>query len=98
MNLGAAIGAMREMILVTRDAAEIQRFKRFWVQGVDSRGMQQAEFEETGERDFNLKDGDHDGIPRMEFAGGRHGVAPVFASRVEIDTPLTAPVTAMRSP
>ena len=98
MNLGAAIGAMREMILVTRDAAEIQRFKRFWVQGVDSSGIQQAEFEETGERDFSLKDGDHDGIPRMEFAGGRHGVAPVFASQVEIDTPLTAPVTAMRSP
>lgn len=98
MNLGAALGAMREMILITKDAAEIQRFKRFWVQGVNSSGIQQAEFEETGERDFNLKDGDHDGIPRMEFAGGRHGIAPVFASQVEIETPLTKRVTAPRSP
>lgn len=94
MNLGAALGAMREMILVTKEQAEIDRFKRFWVQGVDSSGIQQAEYEETGERDFAKKDGDGDGIPRMEFAGGRHGIAPVYASKVEIETPTaTARVT-----
>jgi hypothetical protein len=91
MNLGAAIGAMREMILLTRQETEIERFKRFWVQGVNSSGIQQGEYEETGERDFTKKDGDGDGIPRMEFAGGRHGIAPVYASKVEIETPMSRP-------
>ena len=30
----AALGAMREMILLTKEPKEIDRFKRFWVQGV----------------------------------------------------------------
>lgn len=87
MNLGAALGAMREIILMTKNAQEIERFKRFWVQGVDSSGLQQSEYEETGEKDFFAKDGDGDGIPRMEYGDGRHGIAPVYASRVEIRTP-----------
>lgn len=90
--LGAAIGAMREMILATSDSSELARFKRFWVQGVDGSGIQQAEYEETGERDFHVADMDHDGIPRINLAGGAHGIAPVFASRVRIATPLTAAV------
>ncbi len=88
LNVGATLGAMREMILLTKDPMEIARFKRFWVQGVNSTGIQQGEYEETGERDFDKQDGDGDGIPRMEFAGGKHGIAPVYASRVEIETPV----------
>lgn len=87
LNLGATLGAMREMILVTKDTSEIQRFKRFWVQAVDGSGIQQSEYEETGEGDFSKRDGDGDGIPRMEFAGGRFGIAPVYAGSVEIATP-----------
>ncbi len=87
LNLGAALGAMREMILVTKNADEMDRFKRFWVQAVDGSGIQQSEYEETGERDVLAADMDHDGIPRMNFAGGAHGIAPVFASRVLIQTP-----------
>lgn len=93
LNLGAALGAMREMILTTKDGKEIARFKRFWVQAVDSSGIQQSEYEETGERDFTKCDGDADGIPRMECGDGRYGIAPVYASRVEIETPAAAPVT-----
>ena len=89
LNLGAALSAMREVILATNDAAELERYKRFWVQGVNSSGIQQSEYEETGERDFFVADGDGDGIPRMEYAGGKYGIAPVFASRVVIQTPLT---------
>jgi hypothetical protein len=92
MNLAAALGAVREFILVTRDATEIPRYKRFWVQAVDSSGIQQSEFEETGETDFSKKDGDDDGIPRIEAAGGKYGIAPVYAGRIEIETPVT-PVT-----
>lgn len=94
MNLGAALGAMREMILVTKDAKEIERFKRFWVQGVDSSGIQQSEYEETGERDFDQCDGDGDGIPRMECGDGRYGIAPVYAARVEIETPAATTLAA----
>lgn len=88
MNLAATLGAMREMILVTRNASEIERYKRFWVQAVNSSGIQQSEYEETGDADMARRDGDADGIPRMEFAGGKHGIAPVFAGRVEIETPV----------
>lgn len=88
MNLGAVLGAMREVILLEKDAKELERFKRFWVQGVDSSGIQQREYEETGERDFSSVDADGDGILRMDAPGGchGHGIAPVYASRVEIQT------------
>lgn len=94
MNVAATLGAMREMILVTRNADEIERYKRFWVQAVDSSGLQQAEYEETGESDLSKKDGDEDGIPRMEFGDGKYGIAPVYAGRVEIQTPVV-PLTSV---
>ncbi len=87
LNLGAALGAVREITLATKDAGEIERFKRFWVQAVDHSGIQQSEYEETGERDFYKADGDGDGIPRMEYGDGKYGIAPVFASKVRIQTP-----------
>jgi hypothetical protein len=87
MNLGAALGAMREVILITKDVNELQRYKRFWVQAVDSSGIQQSEYEETGEGDLYQTDADGDGISRMEYAGGKYGIAPVYASKVEIETP-----------
>ena len=87
LNLGAAIGALREMILEDKKPAEMARFKRFWVQAIDSSGIQQSEFEETGETDLNARDGDRDGIPRIESGHGKYGIAPVFATRVEIKTP-----------
>jgi len=87
LNLGAALGAMREYILLTGDVNEYQRFKRFWVQAVNSSGIQQSEYEETGDDDFTKTDSDNDGIPRIEAAGGKHGIAPVFAGQVEIETP-----------
>ncbi len=90
LNLAAALGAVREMILVTRNTDELARYKRFWVQGVNSSGIEQSEYEETGESDLAKKDGDGDGIPRMESAGGKYGIAPVFAGKVEIETPVVA--------
>ncbi len=92
LNLGAAIGAMREVILLTGDKTELNRFKRFWIQGIDRSGIQQSEYEETGETDFFAADSDGDGIPRMEYGDGKYGIAPVFASRVEVKTPLAKPV------
>ncbi|AYH42173.1 hypothetical protein [Azoarcus sp. DN11] len=87
LNLGAAIGALREMILETKSPELIARYKRFWAQAIDASGIQQSEFEETGETALYQKDGDKDGIPRIEYGDGKYGIAPVFASRVEISTP-----------
>lgn len=89
LNLGAAIGALREMILETRSPQLIERYKRFWVQAINASRIQQSEFEETGETALYQKDGDKDGIPRIEYGDGKYGVAPVFASGVEIHTLTT---------
>jgi len=87
LNLGAAFGALREVILVSKKPELVERYKRFWVQAIDSSGIQQSEIEETGATELGKADGDNDGIPRIEFGDGKHGIAPVFASRVEIATP-----------
>jgi len=87
LNLGAAIGALREVILASGKPELLERYKRFWVQAINSSGIQQSEFEETGATELGKADGDNDGIPRMEFGDGKYGIAPVFASRVEIATP-----------
>lgn len=86
LNLGATLGAMREIMLATQDRNALERYKRFWVQAVNASGIQQSEYEETGETDLTLGDGDKDGIPRMEAGHGKFGIAPVFASKVEIMT------------
>jgi len=93
LNVGAALGAMREMILLTKDTQEYERYKRFWVQAVDSSGLQQSEYEETGDREFGAKDSDQDGIPRLDFGDGKYGIAPVYAGRVEIETPVGMKIT-----
>ncbi len=89
LNVGAALAAVREIALVTKSAAELERWKRFWVQAIDGSGIQQSEYEETGEKNFYAKDGDGDGIPRMEYADGKYGIAPVFATKVLIQTPVS---------
>ncbi len=96
LNLGAALGAMREMILLTRSTDEYQRYKRFWVQAVDSSGIQQSEYEETGDGELGVADSDHDGIPRLDFGDGKYGIAPVYAGRVEIETPVPAATVTRR--
>jgi len=76
MTIGAAIGAMRVMILANEDPAEIERFKRFWVQAVNSSGLQQAEYEETGEKDFFQADGDPTEFPGWNTVTGSTGLPP----------------------
>lgn len=86
LNLGATLGSLREILLATQDRKGLERYKRFWVQAVNVSGIQQSEYEETGETDLTLGDGDNDGIPRMEAGDGEFGIAPVFASKVDIVT------------
>lgn len=84
MNIGATLSAMRELVLVTKNPEIIQRYKRYWSQAANSSGLQQSEYEETGEIDLTKSDGDGDGVPRMELAAGKYGIAPVFATKVVV--------------
>lgn len=88
-DVAAMLGALREMILVDEDVALLERFKRFFVQALDTSGLMQTEDIFTGEdielvRAGNL-DSDGDGIPFISGGGGRNGIDTVFASRVEFD-------------
>lgn len=89
MDVGAALAALRELTLATGDAALLQRFSRFFVQAMDASGMMQSEDIYTGEILERVRagetDSDHDGIPFIAGADGRHGMDAVAASRVRFD-------------
>jgi mono/diheme cytochrome c family protein len=92
VDVGAALAALREMILIDKDMQLLERFKRFFVQAIDASGMMQSEDLFTGEdidavRAGNL-DSDGDGIPFLSGGDGKHGIDSVFAARVEFDLGL----------
>ncbi|MFQ5722864.1 MAG: c-type cytochrome [Terriglobia bacterium] len=89
-ELGAAFGAMREMILAApahRARPLLERFVRFWVQALDNSGMQMSEDHNTGEISWGLlsPDDDGDGIPFLTHSHGPNGIAPVPAGRIAIN-------------
>lgn len=89
MDIAAALAALRELILASGDPALLQRFSRFFVQAMDASGMMQSEDIYTGEILERVRagetDSDHDGIPFIAGADGRHGMDSVAASRVRFD-------------
>ncbi len=89
VDVGAALAALREMILVNKDVQLLERFKRFFVQAVDVSGMIQSEDIFTGENIDAVRagdiDSDGDGIPFLSGGDGRHGIDSVFAAKVEFD-------------
>lgn len=101
MDVGAALAALRELTLATRDPALLQRFSRFFVQAMDASGIMQSEDIYTGESLERVRagetDSDHDGIPFIASADGRHGVDSVVASRVRFDL-ATLPARASAAP
>lgn len=89
VDVGAALGALREMTLINKDMQLLERFKRFFVQAVDVSGMIQSEDVFTGENIDAIRagdlDSDGDGIPFLSGGDGRHGIDSVFAAQVEFD-------------
>ncbi|MDA3934870.1 MAG: c-type cytochrome [Gammaproteobacteria bacterium] len=89
LDVGAALAALREMTLIDQDAMLLDRFKKFFVQSIDTSGMMQSEDIYTGEDleqvRAGVKDSDGDGIPFMSKGGGAHGIDTVFAGQVEFD-------------
>lgn len=90
LDLAAAYGAMRELILATpahRARPLLERYVRFWVQSLDNSGMQMSEDHNTGEISFGhlSADDDSDGIPFLSRSHGSHGVAPLPAGKIAIN-------------
>lgn len=90
LDVGAALGAMRELMLATPVhlvKPQIERFTRWWVQAVDVSGLQMSEDFQSGEVSYGKKsaDEDEDGIPFVKSSHGRYGVAPVPAAKVAVN-------------
>jgi hypothetical protein len=92
LSIAAALGALREIVLVRKDPDALARFKLLFVNALKKNGLQIAELEPTGEkmqsvRDIMTPDNDGDGVRKPHFAGGKFGTAPVIAGKIEVSTP-----------
>ncbi|MFQ5701804.1 MAG: c-type cytochrome, partial [Acidobacteriota bacterium] len=86
-DVGIQLGAIREIMFSTPVhliEPLVDWFPRWWVQTVNTSGMQQSEDNRTGELFYGVRDADFDddGIPFMGEGPGRHGIAPVLAGKV----------------
>jgi len=92
LDVASALAALREVVLVKQDNEALKKFRQFFLAAVKKNGLQMAELESTGEtmgsvRDVMTPDSDGDGVRKPQFAGGKFGVAPVLAGRIEVSTP-----------
>ncbi|MFQ5882580.1 MAG: c-type cytochrome [Candidatus Methylomirabilales bacterium] len=90
MDVGAALGAIREMIFATPlhlVEPQYDRFARWWVQTVNISGLQLSENNRTGELSNGKKglDEDADGVPFVSGGWGKYGCAPVPAAKVAVN-------------
>lgn len=90
LEVGAATGAMRELMFATplhEVEPLIERYTRWFVQSRDMSGMQMSEDNRTGELAYGVNgaDEDGDGIPFLKQSHGRYGVAPLPASKVAVN-------------
>ncbi|MFQ5890095.1 MAG: hypothetical protein ACE5JR_08575 [Gemmatimonadota bacterium] len=90
LDVAAAMGAMRELILVTPpELAEPmgRRYTRWFIQTLDNSGFQMSEDDDTGELSYGVEspDEDGDGIPFIKYGHGKYGIAPLPAARVVVN-------------
>ncbi|MFQ5667301.1 MAG: c-type cytochrome, partial [Candidatus Binatia bacterium] len=88
-DVGIQLGAIRELMFATPVhliEPLLDWFPRWWVQTVDTSGMQQSEGNRTGELFYGVRDTDFDddGLPFYGKGPGRHGIAPVLAGKVDV--------------
>ena len=95
-DVGIQLGAIREIMFSTPVhliAPMLDWYPRWWVQTVNTSGMQQAEGNRTGELFYGVRDADFDGdgLPFFGKGPGRNGIAPVMAGKVVIALPGAGP-------
>jgi hypothetical protein len=84
-NFGATIGALREMVLATGDLRTFAYLLAYFEGIVKNYSLQLSELEFTGEKVDEVKDSDSDNILQADMADGKFGIAPVFASEVQVE-------------
>ncbi|MCP4005265.1 MAG: cytochrome c [bacterium] len=89
-DIAITLGALRETLFATPlhlVEPQLDRITRWWVQTMDSSGMQQTEDNRTGELAFGTAgmDEDADGIPFVAGGYGEYGTAPVTAAKVAVN-------------
>ncbi|RJP19584.1 MAG: hypothetical protein C4520_12630 [Candidatus Abyssobacteria bacterium SURF_5] len=92
MDMGATLGALREVVLARKDEDVLRKFMIVFISVLQQNGMQLAELTPTGEKfgsvaDVMTPDSDSNGVRKPQFAGGRFGVAPVLAGQIAVPSP-----------
>jgi hypothetical protein len=92
LDIGATLGALREIVLVRKDEEALRKFMVVFMSAVQQNGMQISELAPTGENfgsvaDVMTPDSDGNGVRKPQFAGGPFGIAPVLAGQIAVPTP-----------
>lgn len=82
---GATVGALREMVLATGDLRTFAYLLAYFEGIMKNYSLQLSELDFTGEAMDDIRDSDGDNIFQADLAGGDFGIAPVFASEVQIE-------------
>ncbi len=92
LDIGAVMGALREVVLVRKDTEALKKFMIVFVNTLQQNGMQLSELAPTGE-DFTsvaavmTPDSNSNGVRKPQFSGGKFGIAPVLAGQIVVPTP-----------
>jgi hypothetical protein len=84
-GFGATVGALREMVLATGDLRTFAYLLAYFEGIMKNYSLQLSELDFTGEAMDEVRDSDGDNIFQSDMAGGDFGIAPVFASEVQVE-------------
>ncbi|MCO4781782.1 MAG: hypothetical protein KC646_05610 [Candidatus Cloacimonetes bacterium] len=84
-NVGATIGALREVTLATGDLRTFAYLLAYFEGIMKNYSLQLSELAFTGEKVDDVKDSDGDNIIQSDKADGKFGIAPVLAKEVQVE-------------
>ena len=92
LDIGATLGALREVVLAKKDQEALKKFMVVFVSALQKNGMQLSELAPTGEKfdsvaDVLTPDSNGNGVRKPQFAGGKFGMSPVLAGQIDVPTP-----------
>lgn len=92
LDIGATLGALREVVLAKKDQEALKKFMIVFVSALQKNGMQLSELAPTGEKfdsvaDVLTPDSNGNGVRKPQFSGGKFGMSPVLAGQIDVPTP-----------